>query len=223
MNLTKQREFFDPSTVKERIHIVGCGSVGSTVAENLARCGIMNFDLWDFDTVESKNICNQMFLEQQVGTEKVEALTDLLCAINPLISNTVKKHREGWNGRQMSGYIFLCVDSIEIRRAIVEKVFNNMNVRAVFDFRTGLTTAQHYGADWSDLKQKENLKASMEFSHEEAKAETPTSACGEVLGVATTVRIVSALGVNNFIRFVKGEKIWKMVTVDGFNGEVEAF
>ena len=38
MNLTKSSEYFDPLMDNARIHIVGCGSVGSTLAENLARC-----------------------------------------------------------------------------------------------------------------------------------------------------------------------------------------
>ena len=40
MDLSKSYEFFQPEKDQARIHIVGCGSVGSTVAENLARCGV---------------------------------------------------------------------------------------------------------------------------------------------------------------------------------------
>ena len=36
MDLSKSYEFFDPSAVKGRVHIVGCGSVGSSLAENIA-------------------------------------------------------------------------------------------------------------------------------------------------------------------------------------------
>ena len=63
----------------------------------------------------------------------------------------------------------------------------------------------------------------MQFSHEEAKEETPVSACGVTLGVATTVRLVSALGVNNYINFVKGNGIRKFVMIDGFNFMLDAF
>ena len=60
MDLSKSYEFFQPEKVTERIHIVGCGSVGSTIAENIARCGIKKMTLWDFDKVEAHNIVNQM-------------------------------------------------------------------------------------------------------------------------------------------------------------------
>jgi len=223
MDLSKSYEFFKPEQESATIHIVGCGSVGSTVAENLARCGLKKFTLWDFDTVEEHNIVNQMFTQRQVGMPKVDALAEILTDINPEISNNLKLKPEGWNGEKLSGYIFLAIDSIEIRKQIVDQHFDNKFVRAVFDFRTLLESAQHFAADWSDLKQREALRNSMQFSHDEAAEETPVSACGVTLGVATTVRLVSALGVNNYINFVKGNGIWKFVQIDGFHGMLDAF
>lgn len=223
MNLSKSYDFFQPEKGEAMIHIVGCGSVGSTVAENLARCGLKKFTLWDFDKVEEHNIANQMFTQSDVGKMKVEALRDILVEINPEISNFVKLEPKGWQGKMLSGYIFLAVDSIEIRKQIVEKHFNNAYVKAVFDVRTLLESAQHFAADWSDLSQKEALLNSMQFSHEEASEETPVSACGVTLGVATTVRLISALCVNNYINFVKGNGIWKFVQIDGFHGFLDAF
>ena len=78
MNLSKSFEFFDPAKCKGRIHIIGCGSVGSTVAELLARFGITDFVLYDFDTVEPHNIVNQMFTAKHIYKPKVEALKEML-------------------------------------------------------------------------------------------------------------------------------------------------
>lgn len=33
MDLSKSYEFFKPEMCRERIHIIGCGAIGSTVAE----------------------------------------------------------------------------------------------------------------------------------------------------------------------------------------------
>ena len=123
----------------------------------------------------------------------------------------------------MSGVIMLAVDSIELRREIVEKHMNSPYVRAIFDFRTSLESAQHYAADWTDIKMKKDLLNSMQFSHEEASEENPVSACGITLGVATTVRLICALGVNNYINFAKGLGLKKMVMIDGFNFILDAF
>lgn len=223
MDLSKSYEFFQPEKDDARIHIVGCGSVGSTIAENLARCGVTKMTLWDFDKVENHNIVNQMFNQNDVGKLKVEALKDILTDINPEIIDDIELKPDGWQGKLMSGYIFLCVDSIELRREIVEKHMDSPYVKAVFDFRTLLESAQHYAANWSDYKMKKDLLNSMQFSHDEAKEETPVSACGVTLGVATTVRLICALGVNNYINFVKGKGIKKLILMDGFNFDLMAF
>lgn len=223
MDLSKSHEFFQPEKVAGKIHIIGCGSVGSTIAENLARCGVKKMVLWDFDTVENHNIVNQMFRQQDVGKLKVEALKDILTDINPEISGVIELHPEGWQGEVLTGYIFLCVDNIELRRDFVEKHMSSQFVKAVFDCRTLLEGAQHYAADWSDFNMKRDLLKSMQFSHDEAKEETPVSACGVTLGVATTVRLICAYAVNNFINFVKGNGIKKFINMDGFFYILDAF
>ncbi len=223
MDLSKSYEFFQPESVKGRIHIIGCGSVGSTLAENLVRCGVSKITLWDFDKVESHNLVNQMFRKADVGRPKVEALRDLLLEINPDLSDALEIQPAGWQGKLLSGYLFLCVDSIELRRKIVEAHMDSPFVKGVFDFRTLLESAQHYAADWSDLTSKKNLLATMQFSHEEASQETPVSACGYTLGVATTVRLICALGVNNFLNFVKGNGLRHMIIMDGFAPALDAF
>lgn len=223
MDLSKSHEFFQPEKVTGKIHIIGCGSVGSTIAENLARCGVRKMVLWDFDTVEGHNIVNQMFRQQDVGKLKVDALKDILTDINPDITDVVELHPEGWRGEILTGYIFLCVDNIELRREFVEKHMASAFVKAMFDCRTVLEGAQHYAADWADFNMKRDFLKSMQFSHDEAKEEAPVSACGVTLGVATTVRLVSAYAVNNFINFVKGNGIKKFINMDGFLYVLDAF
>lgn len=223
MDLSKSYEFFQPEKYDGRIHIIGCGSVGSTLAENLARCGVTKMTLWDFDTVESHNIVNQMFSQQHIGKSKVEALADILVDINPYIKDELELQPKGWQGKLLSGYIFLCVDDISIRRNFVEKHMDSPFVKAVFDVRTMLTGAQHYAAPWDNYKLKQTLLDSMQFTHEEAAEETPVSACGITLGIVTTVRLICALCVNNFIKYVKGEGIWKFCQIDGFTGILDCF
>lgn len=223
MDLSKSYDFFQPEKDDARIHIVGCGSVGSTIAENLARCGVTKMTLWDFDTVEAHNIANQMFRQQDIGKLKVEALKDIITDINPEIKNHVELKPDGWQGKLMSGYVFLAVDDIELRKQIVEKHMDSPYVKAMFDVRTMLTGAQHYAAAWSEYKMKKDFLNSMQFTHEEAAKETPVSACGVTLGIVTTVRLISAICVNNYIRFTKGEGIWKFCQIDGFSGILDCF
>lgn len=223
MDLSKCYEFFQPETVDCRIHIIGCGSVGSALAELLVRSGLTKLTLWDFDYVEPHNVSNQMFRSVDIGKRKVDALRDILLEINPEAEPDIRLMPDGWQGKLLSGYLFLCVDNIDIRRQIVESHMNSQSVRGVFDFRTSLTSAQHYAANWDDFRQKQNLLKSMQFSHEEAADETPTSACGVTLGVVTTVRSICALGVDNFLNFVKGGELKTYVEFDGFHFAILAF
>lgn len=223
MDLSKSYDFFQPEKIDCRIHIIGCGSVGSTVAVMLAKAGVTKMTLWDFDVVESKNLANQMFRSIDIGTPKIEALANILEEINPDIRDNLKFKPEGWNGQLLSGFVFLCVDNIEIRRAIVEKHFDNENIRAMFDFRTGLEDAQHYAADWNDEKMRTDFLNSMSFSHEEAKEETPMSACNVTLSVFPTVAVVCALGVANFMNFWNDRGIKKFILSDSYKFTLDAF
>jgi len=223
VDLSKSYDFFQPEKDNTRIHIIGCGSVGSTIAENLARCGVTMMTLWDFDSVEAHNIVNQMFRQQDVGKPKVEALKDILTDINPDIVDRLELKPEGWQGKMLSGCLFLCVDDISLRRKIVEQHMDSPYVKAMFDFRTLLESAQHYAADWADHKMKQGFLASMQFTHDEAAVETPVSACGVTLGVATTVRAICAVGVANFIRFSKGEGLSKFINIDLSSFILDAF
>lgn len=222
MNLAKSYEFFRPEMCRERIHIIGCGAIGSHVAEQLVRYGLTNITLYDFDRVEAHNIANQIFTAEDIGKTKVQALAEYLTKINPDLINTLKLADKGYTGQRLSGYVFLAVDNIDLRREIATAYKGNMFVKGMFDFRMGLTDAQHYAAAWNDQKMVEGFINSMAFSHEEAQANTPVSACNMTLSVCSTVKMVVSCGVANFINFVKDGQIKKMIMVDAFAFDITA-
>lgn len=63
--------------------IVGCGSVGSFIALELARAGVGNFILVDSDTLEIHNICRHQLGFRDLGRYKVDAVADAIKNINP--------------------------------------------------------------------------------------------------------------------------------------------
>lgn len=63
--------------------ILGCGSVGSLVAMELARAGVGHFVLVDADTLEYHNLCRHQCGIEDVGDLKVNALRRKLLNINP--------------------------------------------------------------------------------------------------------------------------------------------
>jgi molybdopterin/thiamine biosynthesis adenylyltransferase len=222
MNLNKSKEFFDPVMLKQPIHLIGCGSVGSSLAELLARQGCTDIHLWDFDIVEPHNIVNQMYLHTQVNMEKTSALWNLLYAINPDLNERVTLHK-GWEpGKKLSGYVFLCVDSIETRKAIVEDNLYNKSILAMFDFRMTLLEGQLYAVNWADVQKKQDFLNTMNFTHEEAVEATPVTACGFELSVAPTIRTATAVGMANFMNFVNTGSIQSVILVNPFRPGVVA-
>lgn len=64
--------------------LIGCGSVGSFVAMELARSGVGHFVLCDTDTLEVHNICRHQCGFSDLGRYKVDAVRDKILNINPL-------------------------------------------------------------------------------------------------------------------------------------------
>lgn len=61
-----------------RVAIIGCGGLGSNVAEMLVRSGVGRLTLVDFDTVNECNLNRQFFFRDQIGMLKTEALAENL-------------------------------------------------------------------------------------------------------------------------------------------------
>lgn len=223
MNLNKHLDFVNTTETTAPIHIVGCGALGSRVAELLIRLGFginNKIVLWDFDTVDEHNITNQLYRAVDVGQPKLQALASMLLDINP--KATIQLKRE-WTGQLLSGYIFMAVDNIDIRRAIVERHMESTSVNAMFDMRMRLTDAQAYGADWSNKEHRTNLLNTMQFTNEEAMEATPVSACGTTLSVLPTVMTVSSFVVSNFLNHLRGQEIKNIILLDAFDYSVNAF
>ncbi len=66
-----------------KILLVGCGGLGSNIANILIRTGFSDMVLIDYDRVEMKNLNRQMFLPSQCGEKKTIALKKNILKINP--------------------------------------------------------------------------------------------------------------------------------------------
>ena len=215
MDKSKVLEFFDGANVKGQIHVVGCGAIGSHIAEELARIGCENIHLWDFDTVSPHNITNQMFKEEDIGRLKVDAVADMMVGINNELHGKIVLHPEGLKEPfVINGNIFLCVDSIALRKKIVEANRYNPNAKCVFDFRMRLTDAQHYFAEFANHNSVKKLLDTMNFTDEEAAAATPKSACNVELSVVYTVKAITAYGICNFVKYCQTGKAKSVILSD---------
>jgi ThiF family len=110
-----------------RIGIVGAGSVGSIVAEALARMGIQHINLIDFDSVETVNLDRLLFSTQrdaQLRRSKVEVLGRALrksataspFTVEELESSIVEE--DGFRAALDCDVLFSCVDRPWPRNAL---------------------------------------------------------------------------------------------------------
>jgi len=69
-----------------KILIIGCGALGSSLAEILVRGGCKSIILEDFDFVKSGNICRSKYNLRDVNLRKIDALKDHLYTISPYVN-----------------------------------------------------------------------------------------------------------------------------------------
>lgn len=82
-----------------RVAILGCGAVGSWTAVQLAHSGLENFTVIDGDHVEESNLNRSIFLHEDIGAPKVEAIASALHRISHRIQvRRVKEHVYDANG-----------------------------------------------------------------------------------------------------------------------------
>ena len=100
----------------KHIAVIGLGGVGGTALESLARTGIENFIIIDFDKVDASNLNRQILYGfEDVGKEKVEVAKEHLLKINPNIKiSAISNKIDAKVGNLLNKYkIDFIVDAID--------------------------------------------------------------------------------------------------------------
>lgn len=74
---------------KKAVTIVGCGAIGSVIAEHLARAGVGSFCLVDHDHLEPGNLARHSGAFDAVGMAKVDAVALRIAQVNPYAQVTM--------------------------------------------------------------------------------------------------------------------------------------
>jgi hypothetical protein len=134
----RQSAYINPQELRETtVTIIGVGNVGSYVADIAMKAGIANFNLCDFDRIEVHNLPNQRYNQKDVGRLKTDALLRFMFAnsYQPLTIRTFKDFRKI---SELGRVVFMCVDTIPARRAILELLKTRIEWELFIDTRTGL-------------------------------------------------------------------------------------
>lgn len=76
---------FPMELCKSKVAVIGCGSLGSLLAEILARGGLQRLLLIDGDILETGNVVRHALTAQEVGKNKASMLALFLRTVSPLV------------------------------------------------------------------------------------------------------------------------------------------
>lgn len=176
----RQLGFYDPSEHgRDQVSIIGLGGIGSFAAFGIAKLGVPNITLVDFDTVEEHNIPNQFHALDQITMPKADSMAATIQAYTGTIVNTIEDAIGGadapdaWNPE---GVIVSGVDSMAARIDIWNrgKIKFNPRVTHYIDARIAGQLLVVYCVNPNDLKETQSYEKTL---HTDAEAEP--AACTE--------------------------------------------
>lgn len=132
MNFSMQSGLFDPDHTHS-VTVIGVGSVGSNVADMLARVGVERMTIIDGDAVESHNIPASRFTLGDLGYFKVDVVERKLLLETGLQVKTERRYYDGVE--RLKGSVFACVDTMLARKKIWAQVKKNPFVDVFIDTR----------------------------------------------------------------------------------------
>lgn len=127
---------------KSSVAVFGVGGVGSFAAESLARSGVGNITLIDFDTVDISNINRQIHaMTDTIGMSKVKLMKERILQINPDCNVII--HEKLFNVETIDeifdyswDYVIDAIDMVSSKILLVETCCKN-NIKIIASMGTG--------------------------------------------------------------------------------------
>ena len=164
-------------------HILGCGAIGSSTAQQLIRMGGLNFILYDMDKVEDVNIGVSQFDSRHLGQMKAVALMTTMMEINKNARIECKPTRFIELYPYGNDIVILGFDSMLSRLEAVEIILKGKHsILCLIDGRMGAETYQQYNFPAPNVnKYKKTWYSDDEGSQEPCNAKA-TSYCSNMSG-----------------------------------------
>jgi len=216
LDTSRHKELFNPENFKLPITIIGAGATGSWLTLMLAKLGITDITVWDFDIVEEHNIANQAYRTTNFSSnEETDIKRDKVKALGEIVYETIgdfiiKEIPKKFTNQRLHGIVFLMVDSMAERKRIWENSIKlKPAVQLLIEPRMGLDLGRIYNVNPCDpkhIKEYENTYYTDD--------ETELSACGNSKTVITTATTIAAWCARQLINFHAKEELDNEILID---------
>lgn len=169
----KQTHLFNVNKPQKRVIIYGIGSIGSHVAIGLAKTGIKDITVIDYDTVENGNIPAQFYRIKDIGKNKTTAIMEQIIEYIGTKIDTIQQKITKENLQiplTQNTIHVIAVDDIDTRKLIVETL-QQINTE-IIDARIGGNNYEIYYTKTINEAGLKNYKETLEGTFTEDK-------CGE--------------------------------------------
>jgi molybdopterin/thiamine biosynthesis adenylyltransferase len=207
IDISRHRELFNPENFNIPINIIGAGATGSWLALGLAKLGLSNITVWDFDSIEEHNIANQAYNVGSVGQKKVAALANMIIEAT---GTSINIHPVKFINQRLSGIIFLMVDSMDTRRSIwANSIKMKPAIKLLIEPRMGLDVGRVYNVNPCNLT---HIKEYENTYYDDDVAEV--SACGNSMTVISTALSIASWCIRQLINYNNDIELDNEILID---------
>ena len=210
-DFSRQINIFNPNEFDIPIHIIGAGATGSWVAFSLAKMGIKNIFLYDFDTVGMHNLPNQMFSLRQIDQNKALATAR---NIKNFTGYDIRPRNAKVDGNiLLQGIIFILTDTMKSRKDIYYRAIkNNPNVKLLIETRMDLRGGRIYAIEPTNINHTREYEKTF-YNDDEAEV----SACGISQTVLPSALAITSHAIWKMLNFINGEPFVNELFLDFSN------
>lgn len=158
MDYLRQQDLVNQEEIKNTaITLVGCGALGSASAMALTKMGAITFRLLDPDVVSPENLPNQMYRENDIGLQKVEALARTLHDYNHEAFIHITPSRFDEFHKIITPVVIVTTDSMSSRKLVWDSFVQSPECRCLIEARMGAEEGQVYTITKGAIVDKDDM------------------------------------------------------------------
>ncbi len=207
-DFSRQANILNPEEFNRPIHIIGAGATGSWVAFTLAKMGLSNITVYDFDEVGMHNLPNQMFGLSDIDKNKALSIRNIIRRFTGFNIKARTQKVEG--GQPLQGIVFMLTDTMKSRKDIYNmSIKNNPNIDLLIETRMDLRGGRIYAIDPKNRYMCKQYEGTF-YSDDEAEV----SACGVSQTVLPTALAITSHAIWKLLNYINGEPFSNETIID---------